>query len=115
MLRNGEDVILEIDWQGARQIRKLMPHTISIFILPPSRETLRQRIIARNQDAEHIVEKRLKEARNEISHYNEYDHLIVNDDFDEAVAELKAIILTHRCRQTLRSKELSTLLDNLMA
>jgi len=113
ILQEGCDVILEIDWQGAQHFRKTMPDTTSIFILPPSKETLRQRILNRNQDNEAVIEKRLKAASSEIAHYPEFDYLIVNDNFDDALSELKAIIQTQRCKQTLQSKKLKNLLIDL--
>lgn len=95
-LQQGMDVILEIDWQGAQQIRKLMPGAISIFILPPSREALHQRLTNRGQDSEDIIAQRMQEAINEMSHYQEFDFLVVNDVFEQALNELHAIFLAHR-------------------
>lgn len=89
---SGQHVILEIDWQGAAQIRSLMPDARSIFILPPSLETLRQRLRSRAQDDEETIERRMREAFSEISHYAEFDHVVVNDDFETALGELSAII-----------------------
>ena len=91
-LAAGKDVILEIDWQGAQQIRHLMPESVGIFILPPSRETLERRLHDRAQDDVKVIAQRMQQASEEMSHYNEYKYLIINDDFDEAVAELQAII-----------------------
>jgi guanylate kinase len=79
----GRDVILEIDWQGARQTRRLFPGSVSVFILPPSREVLEERLRARGQDSEAIIARRMKEAKTDISHYKEYDYLLVNDDFSQ--------------------------------
>lgn len=93
-LAAGYDVILEIDWQGAAQVRKIIPETVGIFILPPSREVLRERLTNRGQDEIDVIEKRMSEARDEISHYSEADYVIVNDDFQTALQELKAIILS---------------------
>src|SRR5579884_3074698 len=78
-LQAGIDVVLEIDWQGAQQVRKLMPKTVSIFILPPSREVLLERLQARDQDNKAVIAKRMAAASNEISHYHEYDYLVIND------------------------------------
>lgn len=88
----GQNVILEIDWQGAQQVRKRMPGAISIFILPPSLTTLKERLVSRGQDALEVIQKRLLAAQQEISHYHEFDFLIVNDQFDEAQKQLQAII-----------------------
>lgn len=88
----GHDVILEIDWQGARQVREAMPGCRSIFILPPSRETLRQRLNDRRTDSPAVIERRLADAHSDMSHYREFDYVVVNDDFDRAVGELTAIL-----------------------
>jgi len=96
MLKQGEDVILEIDWQGAQQVRKLIPQCQSIFILPPSQQALHDRLQGRGQDSEEIIQKRMAEARDEMSHFNEYDYLIINDDFETALYEFKSIIICHR-------------------
>ncbi|MFT5483520.1 MAG: guanylate kinase [Halieaceae bacterium] len=88
----GRDVILEIDWQGADQIRHLIPETVSIFILPPSRAALRQRLEGRGQDSDEIIEGRLAAAVSEISHYADTNYLVVNDDFDTALTDLIAIV-----------------------
>ena len=92
LLDAGKHVLLEIDWQGARNIRRLMPGATSVFILPPSRQALNQRLRSRGQDTDEIIQRRMRDALNEISHYHEYDHIIVNDDFDQAFSELKSII-----------------------
>jgi len=112
-LDEGVDIVLEIDWQGAQEIRRHMDKTLSIFILPPSKQELERRIVGRNQDAQAIIKQRLKAAGNEIKHYNEYDYLIVNDDFDEALNALRAIILAQRNRQETRGQELQKLLEEL--
>jgi guanylate kinase len=104
-LYQGLDVILEIDWQGARQVRELMPEAISIFILPPSREALRERLQARGQDSEEIITRRMHDAVSESSHYNEADYLIINDDFTAALDELGDLIVSQRL-QTARQTEL---------
>ncbi|MEQ9565115.1 MAG: guanylate kinase, partial [Pseudomonadales bacterium] len=93
-LAAGYDVILEIDWQGAAQVRKIIPETVGIFILPPSREILRERLTNLGQDGIDVIEQRMSEARDEISHYSEADDVIVNDDFQTALQELQAIILS---------------------
>ncbi len=94
----GEDVILEIDWQGARQVRELMPQAVSIFILPPSREALRERLSNRGQDDAATIDRRMRDAVSEMSHFDEYDYLIINDDFATAVDELKGLISAERLR-----------------
>lgn len=91
-LRQGINVFLDIDWQGARLVRQKMPNTKSIFILPPSLAELEKRLIKRQQDSAEIIAKRMQKAKSEISHYNEYDYLIINDDFDDALSSLTAII-----------------------
>jgi guanylate kinase len=95
-LLKGKDVILEIDWQGARQIRQLMPDCRSVFIVPPSTAALRERLTSRGQDDESVIEQRMHEAISEMSHYVEFDYLIINDDFDEARDNLAAIIKGNR-------------------
>ncbi|MCK5880465.1 MAG: guanylate kinase [Sinobacterium sp.] len=112
-LENGSDVILEIDWQGAQQVRKLLP-CISICILPPSIETLRSRLNARGQDQDEIIEGRMKEALEEISHYNEADYIIINDDFDTAKRELKSIVVASRKRTVLQTIRHQKLLEELL-
>jgi guanylate kinase len=92
-IQAGKSVILDIDWQGARAIKQWQPEAVSIFILPPSRAALRERLTNRKQDSQEIIDRRMREAVAEMSHYNEFDHLVVNDDFDAALADLKAILL----------------------
>jgi len=101
-LAEGSDVILEIDWQGAQQVRRQIPSAVSIFILPPSREALLQRLTGRGQDGESVIAARMDGARNEISHYVEADYLIVNDVFDQALMEFRSVIVAHR--QTLEKQ-----------
>lgn len=98
-LSKGIDIMLDIDWQGARQVRKVMPNAKGIFILPPSREELEARLNKRGQDSAEVIVKRMEKARSEISHYNEYDYLIVNDDFDTAAREFSAIVSALRNKQ----------------
>lgn len=95
-LSKGIDVILEIDWQGADQIRRQLPDTVGIFILPPSREALEQRLTNRGQDNAEVIAGRMQKAINEMSHYVEADYIIVNEDFDEALADFKAVIRAQR-------------------
>ena len=96
MLSNGLDVILEIDWQGALQVQKLRPDATTIFILPPDRQSLRQRLSNRGQDSQEVIEKRLAGSVNEMSQYVNFDYVVINDNFDVALAELKSIIIANR-------------------
>ncbi|MFW2178206.1 MULTISPECIES: guanylate kinase [unclassified Moraxella] len=100
MLNNGLDVILEIDWQGALQVQKLRPDATMIFILPPDRQSLRQRLSNRGQDSEQVIEKRLAGSVHEMSQYLHFDYVVINDNFDVALAELKAIIIANRLTLT---------------
>lgn len=95
-LSNGQDVILEIDWQGAAQVRQKFSEVISIFILPPSRATLIERLRGRGQDSEDVIERRTAEAVLEMQQYHHADYLIINDNFDEALMELKSVVTSHR-------------------
>ena len=97
-LAGGRDVVLEIDWQGARQVRKAFPEAVSIFIAPPSIEALRERLGKRGQDDEAVIERRMRDARSELSHYPEYDYLVINDDFDTALGDLRCIVRAERLR-----------------
>jgi guanylate kinase len=94
----GRDVLLEIDWQGAQQVRRLMRQVVSIFILPPSPEVLESRLRGRGQDSEEVVARRLAAARHEISHVSEYDYVIINDDFNRAAQDLRSIIRAERLK-----------------
>lgn len=114
-LAQGIDVILEIDWQGAQQVRRLMPEAKNIFILPPSRQALRERLNQRGQDAEEVIERRMLEAVSEMSHYDEYDYVIINDDFDLALSDLQAIIRSHRLTQAFQQQEKGSLLEKLLS
>ena len=93
LLRQGKNIIFDIDWQGARAIKEKMPEAVSIFILPPSRAVLKERLTGRGQDSPDVIARRMREAVSEMSHYKEFEHLVVNDDFDAALADLKTIIL----------------------
>ncbi|MCL6555962.1 MAG: guanylate kinase [Burkholderiales bacterium] len=97
-LAAGTDILLEIDWQGAAQVRRLMPKAVSIFILPPSLEALRQRLTGRGQDSEAVIERRLAAAREDMSHVGEFDYVIINDDFDTASRDLQAVVRAQRLR-----------------
>lgn len=114
-LAAGIDVILEIDWQGARQIQMAMPQGVGIFILPPSVQTLRTRLEARGQDKPEVIEQRMSEAKQEISHYHEYDYVIVNDDFVTALADLQAIIRSRRLHQDRQQDRHRHLLQTLLS
>jgi guanylate kinase len=98
-LNAGKDVLLEIDWQGARQVRAKVPNAVSVFILPPSREALEQRMRNRGQDSEAVIVQRLAAAREEMSHYGEFDYVIVNEVFETAVEEMCAIFTASRLRK----------------
>ena len=113
-LERGFDVILEIDWQGARQVKQLLPETQSIFILPPSRQALQQRLSLRGQDDPGIIEGRMNAAVAEMSHYVESDFLVVNKDFDQALDELQCIVASQRLRTARQQKILSSMLQNLL-
>ena len=113
-LERGLDVILEIDWQGARQVKLLLPETQSIFILPPSRQALQQRLSLRGQDDPGIIEGRMNAAVAEMSHYVESDFLVVNKDFDQALDELQSIVASQRLRTARQQEILPSMLQNLL-
>lgn len=113
-LLKGKDVVLEIDWQGARQVRRLIQDSQSIFILPPSTTALKNRLQNRGQDDDEIIQRRMQDAINEMSHYAEFDFLVVNDDFDQALQELKCIIKSNRLRQLRQERSLEPLLIDLL-
>ena len=113
-LKEGYDLILEIDWQGAQQVRRLMPQAKSIFILPPTQEALRQRLDNRGQDSDEIIDGRMREAVNEMSHYVEYDYLIINDDFAHALDDLKAIFRANQLQQKRQQVRFGKLLAELL-
>jgi guanylate kinase len=114
-LSAGTDVILEIDWQGAQQVKRLMPQTCSIFILPPSRETLHERLTARGQDDPETIARRMAQAVAEMSHYVEYDYLVFNDDFERALDELAAIVQSCRLRTRAQGERHADTLARLLA
>jgi guanylate kinase len=97
-LERGQDILLEIDWQGAQQVRRLMPGTVSIFILPPSLDALEQRLRARGQDSPDALARRLAAAREEISHFSEFDYVIMNEDFSRAAQDLASVVRAERLR-----------------
>ncbi|MBW0148646.1 guanylate kinase [Marinobacter arenosus] len=112
-LAKGRDVILEIDWQGAVQVRRLMPECVSIFIVPPSSEVLRERLTGRGTDAPDVVERRLTEAAEECRHALEFDYLVVNDQFELALADLLAIVRSQRLRMSVQQVRHGELLAGL--
>lgn len=114
-LAEGYDLILEIDWQGAQQVRRLMPQAKSIFILPPTQEALRQRLNNRGQDSDEIIEKRMREAVSEMSHYVEYDYLVINDDFAHALIDLQSIFRANQLKQQAQQQRHARLLSELLA
>lgn len=113
-LNAGEDLILEIDWQGAQQVRKQIKSLVSIFILPPSISVLKQRLSDRGQDDKVVIERRLAEAREEISHYIEFDYLVVNDEFELAAKELNAVFLNSQVLKKAQNEDTQTLLGQLL-
>jgi len=114
-LLDGKDVILEIDWQGARQIRQQASDCKAIFILPPSIAALRERLTSRGQDDEEVINKRMREAVSEMSHYAEFEYLVINDDFDEARDNLAAIIMGQRMLSVRQQQKHAKLLADLLA
>lgn len=112
--QQGRDVILEIDWQGAQQVRRLMPEAIGVFILPPSIGELERRLRSRGQDSDDVIQQRVAGAQEEITHYGEYDYLVVNDDFAASVNDLAAIIHASRLQQSAQQKNQVTTLMNLL-
>ena len=114
-LREGKDVILEIDWQGARQVRQLVPESRTIFILPPSRDSVRQRLKGRAQDDEEVIERRMRDAVRDMSHYHEFDYIIINDDFGNALEALRSIIIANRQLRELQVLRNGELIGSLMS
>jgi guanylate kinase len=109
----GNDVILEIDWQGAEQVRRIYPQAVSIFIVPPSLETLAERLKGRGQDSEEVIVKRLAAAREEMRHLVVFDYVTINDKFDDDLQDLSAIIRTQRLKTNTQSQRHSTLIQTL--
>jgi guanylate kinase len=114
LLKTGTDVILEIDWQGARQVKKSFTDAISIFILPPSESALRTRLTDRGQDDNHLINRRMQDATNEMQHYNEFDYLVINDDFKMALADLSTIVHSQRLLLSQQSIKHQSLLNSLI-
>jgi guanylate kinase len=115
LLASGIDIILDIDWQGARQVRQQVPDVVSIFILPPSAEELERRLRSRAQDSEETIAARMAAARAEMSHYDEYEHLVVNENFDRALEQLGGILLEARLRTPRQKIEHRELIASLLA
>lgn len=113
-LRHGRDVILEIDWQGAQQVRRLIPDAVGIFILPPSRETLRERLVGRSTDAAEVIERRLAQAAEDMAHFAEFDYVIINDVFNRALDDLKAVVLARRAQVNRLGGAKTTLIERLL-
>ena len=113
-LSDGADVILEIDWQGAQQVRKLLPDSAWLFILPPSLEALKSRLQARGQDAEDTIDLRMRAARDEMSHWDEADYLIINDQFDVALEALQSLVRSLRLRTGQQQSTLQDLIEDLL-
>jgi guanylate kinase len=114
-LAKGLDVILEIDWQGARQVKSLIESAVSIFVLPPSTEALRERLTGRGQDDTSVIERRMQSARDEIIHYTEADFVVLNDAFNEALSDLESIIYSQQPAQTPQSERLASVIADLLA
>ncbi|MEK7322059.1 MAG: guanylate kinase [Pseudomonadota bacterium] len=113
-LAEGRDVLLEIDWQGARQVRAAFPGAVGIFILPPSRQALEQRLRDRGQDGEEVIARRMRDAVAEMSHYNEYDYLVINDDFVRAEGDMEAIVRAHHLRREPQAQRYQEILAALL-
>ncbi|HAI94563.1 MAG TPA: guanylate kinase [Xanthomonadaceae bacterium] len=114
-LAAGQDVLLEIDWQGAQQVRAKVPGAVSVFILPPSRQALEDRMRKRGQDSEEVIHRRLAAAREEMSHYKEFDFLIVNEVFETAVDEMCAIFAASRLRRHRQAARYGELIHALLS
>jgi guanylate kinase len=114
-LNEGKEVILEIDWQGAAWIRHLIPDCISIFILPPSYQALETRLASRGEDDPTAIRRRMRDAKSELSHYQEYDYLVINDKFEQALSELRDIVTSLRENQQVKQADLSQFVVGLMA
>lgn len=114
-LECGIDVVLDIDWQGAAQIKRIFPDAVSVFIIPPSIEELKQRLMNRRQDKDEVISDRMKKAQDELSHYSEFDYLVVNDTFEHAAADLEAIVIANRLRTERQVNKQAKLLSFLMS
>lgn len=114
VIDRGGDLVLEIDWQGARQVRERLPQAVTVFIAPPSVEVLESRLRGRGQDSEAVIAERMRKARDELSHYPEYDYLVINDSFDTALVELRAIVTAERLRQPRQALKLREELEAML-
>lgn len=114
-LKKGIDIILDIDWQGAQQIKQEFEQAVGVFIIPPSLDALKNRLFERQQDDQAVISHRMKKAQNELSHYHEFDYLVVNDQFELALTQLESIVLSNRLLQNRQSKKLRSLLHFLLA
>lgn len=114
-LKQGIDVFLDIDWQGARQVKQQIPAAVGVFIAPPSKQVLFERLTSRGQDTAEVIQQRMDKARGEISHYAEFDYILVNDDFNTALAELEAIVSSCRLTKALQSVRHQQLFAELLA
>jgi guanylate kinase len=113
-LANGEQLLLEIDWQGARQVRARLPEACSIFILPPTRHALEQRLKARSTDSAAVIERRLKDAALDIGHFSEFDYVVINDRFEQALGDLQAIVAGQGSRLAAARPEVVHLVAELL-
>ena len=113
-LKAGTDVVLEIDWQGAKQIKERMPLACAIFILPPSKNALQERLMSRGQDNHEVIQRRMDQAVNEMSHFESSDYLVLNRNFEEALNELEVIVTAQRLRTINRSKSLGNILSEML-
>jgi guanylate kinase len=114
-LHAGIDVVLDIDWQGAQQIKKIFADAVGIFVVPPSLEVLKNRLKTRQRDNDEVIHERMLRAQDELSHFPEFDYLIVNDDFNKAAAELQAIVVAHRLRIARQTQQQRKLLSFLLS
>lgn len=114
-LQHGVDLILEIDWQGARQVRSFFPHAVGIFVLPPSRAVLEQRLRNRQTDSDAVINRRLRDAVSDMSHYDEFEFVVINGDFERALLDLRAVVIAQRLRLSTSQRRLTPLLPDLLA
>lgn len=114
-LEKNKDVVLEIDWQGAQQIKKIFPDSVSIFVVPPSLETLETRLKSRGQDSSEVIQQRMKQASAECRHLVDFHYLVINDDFETAVRDLRTIVNSHRLKLSVQQKKYPKLIENLIS
>jgi guanylate kinase len=114
-LENGHHVILEIDWQGAQQVRAAMPECVTVFILPPSREELERRLRTRGTDTDEVISRRLRDSLSDMSHWNEFDYIIFNDDLDEAVADLESVLAGTGDKNNTRNQQIRGSIAEILA